>query len=153
MLSKIILAKINIFTLMESCVLSNRFCIYILISYIFHFICQVYWMRRITAPMCITLTREIQTWMGWETCVTIVLSSIIPIRCVDTAIRCFLPPHPTTIIRIHHPAFFYSSAYICLSIETEFQRLVLNVCLSFITPCKGGVNPACSSRAHQFNKA
>lgn len=41
--------------------------------------------------------------------------------CGHTTLPHFLPPHPPTIIHIHLPAFLYSSAYICLSIETERQ--------------------------------
>lgn len=72
---------------------------------------------------------------------------------IHIALPHFLPLHPPTIIHIHLPAFLCSSAYICLSIETEPLRLALCSCISFIMPCKGGVNPVCSSRAHQFNKA
>lgn len=125
--------------------------------HLFLFISQAYWMRRTTAPMCTMSTRETQIWTEWETCATIALWNIILIRCVDTHIHTtlphFLPLQPPTIIHIHPLAFLYSSAYICLSIETEPQWLALYSCLTFIMPCKGGVNPVCSSRAHQFNKA
>ncbi len=58
-----------------------------------------------------------------------------------------------TVIHIHLTAFLYSSEYICLSVETESQWWALCSCLSFIMPFKSGVNPVCSWRAHQFNKA
>ena len=73
--------------------------------------------------------------------------------CGHTAHPHFFPPHPPTIIHIHLSASLYSSAFICPSIETEPLWLALYGCPSFITPCKSGVNPVCSSRAHQFNKA
>lgn len=82
-------------------------------------------MRRTTAPMCTMSTRKTQIWTEWETCATIALWNIIPIRCVDThiptALPHFLPLQPPTIIHIHLLAFLSSSAYICLSIETEPQ--------------------------------
>lgn len=95
---------------------------------------QAYWMRRTTVPMCTMSTKGTRTSMVSETCVTTVLLNIIPIRCVDATNAHFLPPHPTAIIHIHLPVFFYSSANICVSLETEPLWIAPNGPLSFITP-------------------
>ena len=86
----------------------------------FPLIFQEYLMRRTTAPMCTTLTKETQIWMEWETCAITALWNIIPIRCVDTrayVLPHFFPHHPATIIRIQPPVFLCSSVCISLSIE------------------------------------